>query len=904
LIGQTLNHYRIERKLGSGGMGEVYLAEDGKLHRKVVLKILPAQVAGDPARRQRFELEARAVAALSHPNIVTIHSIEESKGVHFLTMELVQGKTLADLIPPGGLTLNGILELAVPLADAVAAAHQHGITHRDLKPANVMVSQEGRLKVLDFGLAKLQEPPPGSVEGGTHLPTIPLTQEGYVIGTVAYMSPEQAEGKPVDPRSDVFSLGIILYEVATGQRPFRGDSSISILSSILRDTPRPVTELNRQLPRDLARIVNRCLAKEPSQRFQSALGLKTELATLKRDSESGEWPIASAGSRRSLRSRWLWMTGVALAVLVGAVLSYRTLVPGRSPGAPEIPSGNIVPPGPSGAGSLPAKKKIVVLPFENLGPAEDQYFAGGVTDEITSRLASVRDLAVISRTSAVQYAKTGKTVRQIGQELGVDYVLEGSVRWERAGTASSRIRVTPQLIRVTDDTQLWSDRYDRNLKDIFQVQSEIAGQVVQQLGVTLMGREEKALTARPTENLEAYQAYLRGKDLRDNPAGTPVDKRKAVEAFEQAVQLDPKFAAAWAELSRTHSLLCHEWIDATEEGLGKAREAADRALKLQPDLPAGHLALGYYYYWGRKDYDRALEELVPIAEGPHTDAEALAAVAYIRRRQAKFEEALADLKKAFLLDPRNAMLPGELSNTCQYLRRYAEADRYADQAIRLAPKAQGLYLLKSLNLLAWKGSTREARTALEKAPPGDDPSFQFVWVFQDLLDGKYRDALGRLSGIRSETLDVGDTYLPKPFLACLLHHLEGNERETRASCQSARTLLEKKIESDPRDPRFRSTLGITFALLGRKEDAIREATLAADLLPVTRDAVDGPKYVESLAVVYATVGEADQALERIEYLLSRPGSLSVGFLRLDPYWKPLREDPRFQALLKKHSQDG
>ena len=901
MIGQSLLHYRILDKLGSGGMGDVYLAEDGKLHRKVVLKILPPQVAADPARRERFELEARAVAALSHPNIVTIHSIEESNGVHFITMELVQGKTLADLIPPGGLSLNRILDLALPLSEAVAAAHSRGITHRDLKPANIMVSEDGRLKVLDFGLAKLQESPLGVVEAATRLPTLPLTQEGHIMGTVAYMSPEQAEGKPVDPRSDVFSLGIILFEMATGQRPFGGDTSISVLSSILKDSPRPITDLNQGLPRDLARIVNRCLAKDPAQRFQSALGLKNELVTLRQESASGELALTGTGLRRAVGSRTLWMAGAGLAALLAVVLAYRSLGGGRASQVPRVPGETAVAPVPGGTADLGARKKIAILPFENLGPAEDQYFADGMTEEITSRLSAVRDLAVISRTSAAQYARTGKMVKQIGEELGVDYVMEGSVRWERRGPASSRIRVTPQLVRVADDTHLWSDRYDRDLKDVFQVQSEIAGQVVQQLGVALLGQEEKALTAKPTQNLEAYQAYLRGRDFRDSPAASPSTIRRSVEMLDQAVRLDAGFALAWAELSRTHSMLYHEKIDPTEDRLAQARRAADRALELQPDLPAAHLALGYYYYWGRQDYDRALKELLPIAEGQESNADVLAAVGYIRRRQGRFDDALATLQKAFQLDPRNALLEVELANTYGLLRRYPEADRYLNQAITLAPKFPYAHLSKVFNFLAWKGSTKEARATLAKMPAPDDPNFQFPWVFLDLLDGRQREALERLGAISAEALDVADTYWPKPLFACLIQYSGERREEARASCESARAALERKINADPRDPRFRAALGLTLGCMGQKEEAIRQATLASDLLPVSRDAMDGPKYVENLAQVYGLVGNHDAALDRIEYLLSIPGGVSSGLLKLDPVWNPLRQDPRFQALIKKPS---
>jgi serine/threonine protein kinase len=316
MIGQTLSHYKILEKLGSGGMGDVYVAEDTKLHRNVALKILPPEMATEE-RRQRFEREAQAIAALNHPNIVTIHSVEETEGVHFITMELVKGKTLTELIPKRGLPLAKLLEIAIPLADAVSAAHEQGITHRDVKPDNLMVSDEGRLKILDFGLAKLKQEAAAEVPG-SELPTEHRTEEGRILGTVAYMSPEQAEGKTVDHRSDIFSIGILLYEMATGERPFQGDTKASLMSSILKDTPTSVTELRSDLPRDLAKLIRRCLAKNPEDRLQAAKDLRNELKELKQDVESGEVYERAAPASRPVK----WMVGIAVAVVASAALTY------------------------------------------------------------------------------------------------------------------------------------------------------------------------------------------------------------------------------------------------------------------------------------------------------------------------------------------------------------------------------------------------------------------------------------------------------------------------------------------------------------------------------------------------------------------------------------------------------
>lgn len=907
-IGRTLSHYRILRQLGTGGMGEVYEAEDTKLGRKVALKVLPAATARDPQRRERFEREAKAIAALNHPNIVTIYSVEEADGVNFITMELVEGQTLRQVLPRGGLPLGKLLELTIPLAEAVAAAHQQGITHRDLKPENVLVGRDGKVKVLDFGLAKVGEVL-GEAGERSRLPTRALTEEGRIVGTVAYMSPEQAEGKPVDPHSDVFTLGIILYEMSTGERPFKGDTAVSVLSSILKDNPPPVTQINTTLPRDMARIVNRCLMKDPARRFQSAMGLATELATLKKDSDSGELEAVTSGGGRSGvvavpaatasgSARKIGYAAAAALVAGLAVAGYVALRGWRG-GAAETPAGGV---GVPGAGSRPddGRQRIVVLPFENLGAPDDAYFAAGMTEEITSRLASVRGLGVISRTSAVQYAKTGKTTKQIGEELGVDYVLEGTVRWERGASRSSRVRVTPQLIRVADDTHLWADRYDREMKDIFAVQSEIAEQVVDKLGIVVRQPERQAIGAQPTQNLDAYQVYLRGKEQLVSARWGRENDEKAVQMLERAVQLDPKFALAWASLSTAHSSMYHRRTDFTEDRLGKARECADKALTLQPDLPAGHMALGYYYYWGRRDYDQALREFNLAAGGREGDSEILEAVAYIRRRQGHWDESIAAMEKAFALNPRNARLAAEISGTYASLRRSPEAMRSIDRAISLAPEIAELKMRKVFLQVEVEGNTRAARVTLKQINPRDVPDLPWVENYLDTMDGRYKEALDGLAGIPRDVLDNQDLYFPKPLIAGFIYLAMNDKAQARVACESARQVLEKEIARSPRDPRVRTALGMALACLGRKEEAVREARLAVDISPVSSDAVSGPDFLENLAAVYAMVGDSDAAIDLLDKLLAMPGGASVTFLKLDPVWAPLWKLPRFQKLMEKY----
>ncbi|MGD8816302.1 MAG: protein kinase [Acidobacteriota bacterium] len=518
MIGKSLGPYKILEQIGSGAMGEVYLAEDARLGRRIAVKVLPAEFAADPSRLARFEQEARAIAALTHPNIVTIHSVEEVGGVRLITMEYVDGATLGELIPGGGMPRERFFEIAVPIAAALSAAHERGITHRDLKPANIMVADDGRVKILDFGLAKLADKVEVDLEADG--PTELLTREGTIVGTAAYMSPEQAQGKPVDHLSDIFSLGIILYEMATGERPFRGDSPAELVSAILRDAPRPLGELNVAMPGELARLVERCLEKNPRRRIQTALDVRNELQRLE-----------AAGKPTK--------TGASTAV----------------------------------------------LPFADMSPERDQeYFCEGIAEELINALAKIPNLHVASRTSAFQFKGSAKDIREIGRQLGVESVLEGSVR-----KAGSRIRITAQLVSIADGYQLWSDRYDRELQDVFAIQDEISQSIVDALEVTFGPSEKVPAEKASTTDIEAYEYYLRGRHYfhRFNRR----DQEFARRMFTRAIEIDPHYARAHAGIADCSSFLWM-YFERDDAHLQQADESSKRALELDPDLAQAHASRG------------------------------------------------------------------------------------------------------------------------------------------------------------------------------------------------------------------------------------------------------------------------------------------------------------------------
>ncbi len=954
MIGKTISHYKILEKLGEGGMGVVYKAEDTELQRRVALKFLSAQALESDEDRERFIHEARAAAAIDHANVCTVYEIGKAEGKTFIAMAYVEGTSLKNMIDRGPMKLDEAMDLALQITEGLQAAHEKGVVHRDIKPANVMLTAKGGAKIMDFGLAKS---PRGVI----------VTQESTTLGTVAYMSPEQARGEQVDGRTDIYSLGAVLYEMVTGRRPFKGDYDQAVIFSILNAAPEPVTALRTGVPVEIERVILRCLEKDPADRYQTAADLVSDLRRAKRvlldqtgaavgvevpsgvirktapRSFAGHPGAGGAPETSRVEGRpgtpaeptrrvYKWPLIVALIVLAAiAVIVFRPyfapparvdvgeLASGRGarsePGARWPDAGREPDVGgqgasaPDAAGSAPRpqapedyRTMIVVLPFENLGPPENAYFADGMTEEITSRLACVKALGVISRTSAVQYDRTGKTMREIGEDLGVDYVLEGTVRWDGTISGESRVRVTPQLIRVSDDTHLWANNYDRELQDIFAVQSDIAGQVVDQLGVRLVEPERGAIETRPTQNMDAYHAYLRGVEYVSSIDPLIRKMGSAQEMFEKAVALDPDFALAYAELSKVHSAHRHFGFDRSEERRLLAKEAAERSLELAPELPEPHIAMGYYYYWGLQEYDKALVEFAAAKEIRPNDSRIIEAEGLILRRKGKFHEAIARLKQALLLNPRDTDLPFEIGMTYRAVRRYAEAREYFERSISLAPDQMFSYGAMAENVWHSKGDLRESRRWLEKMGRSSTMMNLYFWLGQELMERDYEAALRTVESVEQSRDMAVWHYSPKPLIMAEVYDLKGEASTARAYYDSARVLLEGVFEADPERHEVHIMLACAYAGLGRKEDALDQAEKALKLDPIMNDAYDRPYLLWQLAGVYTKVGEYDLALDQLENLLTIAGGTSTELLRLEPQWDPLRDNPRFQRLLEEYSR--
>jgi TolB-like protein/Tfp pilus assembly protein PilF len=555
---------------------------------------------------------------------------------------------------------------------------------------------------------------------------------------------------------------------------------------------------------------------------------------------------------------------------------------------------------------IPDRKMIVVLPFENLGEPEDGYFADGITEEITSRLATLNGLGVISRTSAMQYKGARPSVRRIGEELGVDYVLEGTVRWQRSSTGPSRVRVTPQLIQVSDDSHLWAERYDRVLADIFEVQSDIARQVSNQLGIALLEPQRRSLQSRPTGSLEAYDSYLRGNDYlnRGRELRSPEAVHFAIGLYEDAIRLDPKFALAHARLSVAHGGLYDDQFDYTEERLSAAQAAVDRALELDPELPEAHYALGLLLYAGRQDPERALAEFQRVLRSQPNNAEVYEAISTVQQEEGRMDEGLASLKRAMELNPKLGRLPCSVGGTYFATRDFEKALLYHDQAIRLTPDRSCPYVCKLWIHLNQDGSTENARAFLSQIPTSigleETPPIIYPLIRMEMIDGRYEEALERLSSGPSKVLEFQNFFMPKELLAAQIYGLLGRTKEEKAHYEAARDLLEIEARERPEDSRIHSALAIAYAGIGRAEEAVREAKLGLALPGRGRGSITGYRR-KDLAQVYVMIGEFDAAIDQLEHLLSTPSFFAAPYLKVEPTWRPLLDHTRFQALLEKYS---
>ncbi len=709
--GARIGTYQITGPLGAGGMGEVYRARDSRLGREVAIKVLPQAVASSPDRLARFEREARTVAGLNHPNIVTLYSVEDEDGIRFLTMELVEGQTLDRFVVQGGLPLARVLELSIPLAHALVAAHERGVVHRDLKPNNVMVTHGGWVKVLDFGLAKIAEAAErdpaatiGATAGG------PLSGVGQVLGTVPYMAPEQIRSGIVDARSDLFALGIILYELTTGQRPFSGETPADVSSAILRDVPPPVLSLRADLPRDLNRIVERCLEKDPRDRFQTARDVMNELRYIQREAGLAARPGAAPMTPPAVTTPPKHATPAPQSPLPQSPVPHSP-VP-LSPVPQSSRSGMAL----HYAPLSPAPRdmpSIAVLPFVNRSRGEeDEYFSDGLADELLNVLTKIRGLRVAARASSFNFKGKNEDLATIGEKLNVATLLDGSVR-----KAGNRVRISVQLVKAADRVQLWSETYDRSLDDIFAVQDDIAQSVVKELRATLLGEAPGSDASRKAEadvavaakghgtNPEAHRLYLQGKYLIERV--TQEDTAQGLRYLNEALALDPTHALAWTEVARAHSISGGYGWETTLEGYRKAREAAMRAIQLAPDLAEGHLRLSgvqRLHDWDWKAAEASTRRALELAPG---SPEVMRSTAELLHLLGRYDEAERLFRSALEQDPLSSAGYRAFARVYRSMDRLKEAEQAIRKGIELSPLHVGARLMLAI-VLSEQGRNEEA----------------------------------------------------------------------------------------------------------------------------------------------------------------------------------------------------
>ena len=688
MIGKTLSHYHIVEQIGAGGMGEVYRARDEHLGRDVAIKVLPPGMLTDEAARKRFPKEARALSKLNHPNIQTVLDFDTQDGVDFLVTEYVPGVTLSDKLALRALPEKDVTQLGAQLAEGLAAAHEHGVVHRDLKPANLRVTPDGWLKILDFGLAKLVRPmgDRATIEGTTE--SVSETQAG--AGTLPYMAPEQLRGENVDARTDIYAAGAVLYEMATGQRPFPETQTTQLIDAVLHRPPVAPRALNPRVSLELEQIILKCLEKEPENRYQSAREVVVDLR------RSGA-PVSTATGRRAAPRRTLWhillpAVGIAAVVLLLALLGLDLeRLRDRLLGGPA--------PGPI--------TSLAVLPLENLmGDPEQEYFVDGMTEALISELAQIGALKVISRTSVMRFKGTDKSLPEIARDLGVDGIIEGSVL--RAG---DQVRITAQLIEGATDRHLWASNYERDLSNILALQSEVARAIAREIKIKLTAREQARLASPRPVNTEVYQLYLRGRYHWNQR--TQEGFKKGLEFFEQALERDPTYPLAYAGLADTYSLLANYFLLPPQEAFPRAKAAATKALEIDDTLAEAHASLAFarhHYDWdwsgAEGEYKRALELNPGYATAHQWYAEYLTTVG-------RHEEAIAEIRRAQELDPLSLVIDSNVGRLLYYAHRYDQAIDELQNTLMLDPNFPWAHVFLGM-AFEQKGMYAEAMAEAQK----------------------------------------------------------------------------------------------------------------------------------------------------------------------------------------------
>jgi TolB-like protein/tRNA A-37 threonylcarbamoyl transferase component Bud32 len=866
-----IGNYQVLEEIGRGGMGVIYRARQRHSRRIVALKRILSYHADSQETLARFRREAQAAASLDHPNILPIYEVSEcDDGLPFFSMKFAGGGSLLDAAPDLRSEPRRAVALMAKVARAVQYAHGQGILHRDLKPGNILLDGRGEPLVSDFGLAKW-------LDTSSH-----LTRTLTIFGTPGYIAPEQVNGSSgkLGPAADVYSLGAILFDLLADRPPFLGEHALKVIQQASEKPAPKLRTLVPGLDRDLETICAKCLEREPGARYRSAGALAEDLERWLEGRHIIARPLSPPARA------WRWTRRNPLIAGMAALL----LALGSAVGV-MIWNGEMAGP--------PVASGIAVLPFESLSPdKENVFFADGVYDGVSTKLAKVANLKVISHNSVAKY-RGARNTQEIGRALNVAYVLQGSVRRE-----AGRIHLNAQLIDTRTDAHVWAQEYDRDLSDVFALQSEIAQKIADQLGAEVSSVAKAAIAAPPTTDLVAYDLYLRAKDFIDGIPFSPRAKEdlvQAVQLLDQAVARDSFFFDAYCQLVGAHDRIYFLGFDHTDPRLKLSEAALQSARRLRPGSGETHLALAQHLYWAFQDYEGAKGELAAARHTLPNESRIPLLAAYIYRRQGDWEKSLEQMKEALELDPRNFSILQQISATYEALRRYKEMAETLDRALTITPKDIPSRVRRALVDLESQANPKPLHTTIESIlaeDPNAAPLLVDQWLFLALRERDPTAAQRALSVMPDDGCYDENIPFPNSWCEGLAARFRGDESAAQTAFASARKELEQTVRDQPNYAAAVCALGVLDAAMGNKKDAIREGLRAVELMPVTKSAIEGPMLIQYLAIIYAWTGDKDRAIERLAEATKLPGShITYGHLRLNPFWDPLRGDPRFEAIV-------
>ena len=870
MIGKTISHYKILEKLGEGGMGVVYKAEDTKLDRIVALKFLPKHLISDSVEKERFVHEAKAASALNHHNITTIHEIDEFEDQMFIAMEYCEGETLKRMPEKEPLSIKKVLDIGIQVCEGLAAAHEKGIVHRDIKSDNIMLAPRGQIKIMDFGLAKIK----GAMK---------LTRDGSTLGTLAYMSPEQVQGEEVDHRSDVFSLGVVLYELLAGRLPFGGEHQAAIVYSILNEAPQTIARFNNQVSAKLEDIVFKALAKEREERYQHIDDL---LADLRRERKSLEHAssgvtIQPAEAPRVVKKKTVPFLIGALAILI-LIIVYFAFLRQRE----TVP--------------VAGKPSLAVLYLQNLSEnKEDEYFAAGMTEDIITQLSKIGGLRVLSRSDVEEFK--GKTVklREVADKLKVNYVMEGSVR-----QSGDKIRITCQLIKASDGFHVWADSYDKHMEDLFAIQADVAKSVAQALKVALAPPEVAMIEKKPTVNVQAYSYYLQGREHYGSGGGalTKEGLELSTKMFEKALQADSNFALAYAGLSDCYSSYVMYQTDPKKSWLEKAERSGLKALALDPNLAEAHRALSRLY-WAEGKTEKGIQEAEAAVKANPNYGEAWRSLGNWYTYIGQYPKAESALMRALEVKPTESQLFYSLIDLYSLWGDRKKAEEYFDRGLEVQPRNFYPYSNISLFYMAWgelEEAKRMAHRALNINPHASDAMANLMQIF--MMSGDEDSSSFYLNEVRREN-PRQDLFLEMGYLALM----KGNRRQAETyldSCIQFNQPLVREFEGFPNEYYSRLRIASAYALKGESRKALEQAESVRSSLGESLLSVEwayGRDIVLPLGFVYSLTGQKEEAVRMLDFLV-KINYYSPAYIRLHPWFKNLAGYPAFEELISRKTK--